>query len=89
MRSTRHSRAPALDRGAKRLVARPLRAEESSVVSGSLKELLDYYKGHAEDAKKLLTFGESKVDPALDPATLASWTMLTNELMNLDEALNK
>ena len=33
--------------------------------------------------------GESKADPALDPATLAAWTMLANELMNLDEVLNK
>ena len=38
---------------------------------------------------KLITVGESKPDPALDPATLAAWTMLANELMNLDEVLNK
>ena len=28
-------------------------------------------------------------DPKLDPATLAAWTMLANQLMNLDEVLNK
>ena len=33
--------------------------------------------------------GEAKSDAALDPPTLAAWTMLTNELMNLDEVLNK
>ena len=32
---------------------------------------------------------QSKADRALEPATLAAWTMLTNELMNLDEVLNK
>ena len=42
-----------------------------------------------DDAKKLIAVGESKADPALDAATLAAWTMLANELMNLDEVLNK
>ena len=38
---------------------------------------------------KLLAVGESKADPRLDAPTLAAWTMLANELMNLDEVLNK
>jgi hypothetical protein len=42
-----------------------------------------------DDAQKLIAEGESKADPKLEPATLAAWTMLANELMNLDEALNK
>jgi hypothetical protein len=33
--------------------------------------------------------GESKPDAKLDPSTLAAWTMLANELFNLDEVLNK
>ena len=41
------------------------------------------------DAKKLIAFGESKADAALDAAELAAWTMLVNQLMNLDEVLNK
>jgi len=78
-----------LDFLAKRLLARPFRPEETKVVRATLDDLLDFYKGHAEDAKKLLAFGESKVDPSLDAGTLAAWTMLANELMNLDEVLNK
>jgi hypothetical protein len=72
-----------------RLLARPLRAEERLVVQNSLNELLAHYKGHAEDAKKVITVGESKPDVSLDVPTLAAWTMLVNELMNLDEVLNK
>jgi hypothetical protein len=72
-----------------RLLARTLRPEERKVVQGTLDELLAYYKGHAEDAAKLLAFGESKADPNLHPATLAAWTMLANQLLNLDEVLNK
>lgn len=74
---------------AKRLLARPLRPEESTIVTASLKDLTAFYQGHVDDAKKLIAEGESKADASLDPSTLAAWTMLTNELMNLDEVLNK
>jgi Protein of unknown function (DUF1553)/Protein of unknown function (DUF1549)/Concanavalin A-like lectin/glucanases superfamily/Planctomycete cytochrome C len=73
----------------KRLLARPFRTEERKVIQMSLDSLLAYYRGHPEDSKKLLAVGESKADAALDVATLAAWTMLANELMNLDEVLNK
>ena len=72
-----------------RLLARTPREEERSVVEASLTELLSYYREHLEDAKKLLAFGESKRDESLDPTTHAAWTMLTNQMMNLDEVLNK
>ncbi len=78
-----------LDALARRLLARPFRTEELAVVRDSLAELLAHYKTHPEDAKKLIAVGESKADPNVDAATLAAWTMLVNELMNLDEVLNK
>jgi len=78
-----------LDVLAKRLLSRPLRAEETDVVQASLNHLLEYYRGHPEDAKKLLAVGESPADPALDAGALAAWTMLANQMMNLDEVLNK
>jgi mono/diheme cytochrome c family protein len=74
---------------ARRLLARPWRAEEQPVVLASLADLQAYYVAHLDDAKALLAVGEKPVDPALDPAELAAWTMLCNELMNLDEVLNK
>jgi hypothetical protein len=78
-----------LDLLAKRLLARPWRAEELPAVQASLADLQAFYQAHAEEAKQLVTVGESKADPALDVSTLAAWTMLANELMNLDEVLNK
>ncbi|MDR3632287.1 MAG: DUF1553 domain-containing protein [Isosphaeraceae bacterium] len=72
-----------------RLMARPLRAEESRIVQNSLGSLLAYYREHADDAKSLIGVGDSKADPSIDAPTLAAWTMVTNELMNLDEVLNK
>ena len=78
-----------LDALAKRLLARPLRPEEAKVVGGVLAELLAHYKAHPADAKKLLTVGESKADASLDEPMLAAWAMLANQMMNLDEVLNK
>ena len=78
-----------IDFMARSLLCRPLRNEEAAVVQSSLNDLLNYYKAHAEDAKKLIRVGESKPDPKSDPVTLAAWTMTANEMMNLDEVLNK
>jgi hypothetical protein len=78
-----------IDFMARRLLCRPLRTEEAKVVQASLSDLLAHYKAHAEDARKLLAVGETKMDASLDPTILAAWTMLANEMMNLDEVLNK
>jgi hypothetical protein len=72
-----------------RLLSRTLTAEEQSVAQATLGDLQAYYAAHADDAQQLVTVGESKADASIDVATLASWTMLANELMNLDEVLNK
>ena len=74
---------------ARRLLARPFRPEERKVVHASLSKLEAFYRSHPDEAARLIAVGESKPDPALDPPTLAAWTMLANELMNLDEFLNK
>ncbi len=74
---------------AKRVLARPLRANEIGIVKGTLKELLAEYEVKPAEAKKLIAFGDSKADPKLNPEALAAWTMLCNQLLNLDEVLNK
>jgi hypothetical protein len=74
---------------ARRLLARPLRPEECQVVRTSLERLLSYYHSHAEDSTRLLAVGELKSISTQEPAVVAAWTMLANELMNLDEVLNK
>ena len=73
---------------ARRLVARPLSPQEMPIVKQSLGDLQAYYGAHAEEAKQLITVGDSKPRHP-DAAQLAAWTMLTNELMNLDEVLCK
>jgi hypothetical protein len=78
-----------LDLLARRLLSRPLRAEEVKVVRAVLDDLLAHYKAHPEEAKKLIAVGESKSDAALDVSELAAWTKVANQMMNLDEVLNK
>ena len=73
----------------RRLIARPLRTEEQAIARASLADLLAYYQGHASDAKEVIQVGESKADASIETSRLAAWTIMTNELMNLDEVLNK
>jgi mono/diheme cytochrome c family protein len=78
-----------LDFLARRLLARPLRAEEVQSLTSTLDGLLTYYRLHAGAAERLLAVGDSQRDGRLDASAAAAWTVVTNELMNLDEVLNK
>ena len=78
-----------LDFMAQRLIARPLRPAERKVVTAGMKDLLAHYNQSPTDAEKLIAVGETPADPKLDRPTLAAYTMVANQLMNLDEVLNK
>jgi hypothetical protein len=77
-----------IDFVARRLLARPLDSGEQQIVAASLADLAAHYTAHPDDARLLLTVGESKHRTA-DLPRLAAWTMLVNQLMNLDEVLCK
>jgi cytochrome c553 len=74
---------------ADRLLARRLRPEELAIVRTSAQKFGEYYASQAEEAAKLITVGESKPDSSIPASELATWTMVANQLMNLDELLNK
>jgi hypothetical protein len=74
---------------AERLLARPFRAEELAIVRDSLENFEKHYTAEADEAKKLIAVGESKAEAKVPVPQLAAWTMVANELMNLDEVLNK
>ncbi|WP_437192020.1 DUF1553 domain-containing protein [Planctomicrobium sp. SH527] len=71
------------------LLSRDLQPAEMVIVLKSLESLRTNYDQSPEDAKKLIHFGVSPPDETIPATELAAWTMLTNELMNLDEMLNK
>jgi hypothetical protein len=77
-----------IDLIARRVLSRPFAAEELAIVKRSLSDLSAWYGEHAEEAKRLVAVGEAKPTTA-DPVQLAAWTMLTNQVMNLDEVLCK
>jgi hypothetical protein len=78
-----------IDFAARRVLCRPLSEKEAGVVARLLERLRGHYRAKPEDARALVAVGESKPDAALDPAELAAWTMVCNQLLNLDEVLNK
>ncbi|QEL20237.1 hypothetical protein PX52LOC_07329 [Limnoglobus roseus] len=74
---------------AKRLLARSLTEKELPIVRESFEALKKDFVEKPDEAKKLISFGERKADAAFPVAELAAWTMVSNELLNLDEVLNK
>jgi hypothetical protein len=74
---------------AQRLLARRLTPPELDIVRASAAKFAEHYTAHAEDAAKLIDVGDSPADANVPAAELAAWTMVANQLMNLDEVLNK
>ena len=73
----------------RRILSRDFRPDELTIILDSGQRLMEFYQSHPDEARELLSVGAAPVDPAMEPRELAAWTMLANELMNLDEALNK
>jgi hypothetical protein len=72
-----------------RLLARPLDKRESDILTQSYKDFLAYYAATPEDASKLLKVGETHADERLSQPKFAALTMVANEMLNLDETLEK
>lgn len=74
---------------ARQILARPLRAEEVRVVESVYADVFEHYKKTPADAEALVDVGDSEADAKLPRPELAAYTMVVNQLMNLDEVLNK
>jgi hypothetical protein len=72
-----------------RILARPMLPAELEIAQQNVTDLLAYYQAHPEAVDALLAVGRSAIDGKVDRSELAGWTMLVNELLNLDETLNK
>lgn len=71
------------------LISRDFNSDERSLALDSLARLRAFYLDHPEETQRVITVGASRPDPEIPAAELAAWTMLANQLMNLDEVLNK
>lgn len=71
------------------VLGRPMNEREQAIILEDKEAFLAYYQSRPDEAKALIAVGESKADDKLDVTELATWTMICNEVINLDEALNK
>ena len=74
---------------ARRVLSRDFTPDEQVILIASLVNLTREYEAAPEEAKKLIATGEFKADPALPAPELAAWTLIANQVLNMDEVLNK
>lgn len=74
---------------AQRLLCRPLTAQERSIVLRTWTEMRRHYEEHPEAAEALLGVGQSKPSGKVPATQLAAMTLVANQLLNMDEVLNK
>ncbi len=72
-----------------RLLSRRLDDEERKVVHASLATMMEIYRANPSDAKKLITTGAKPPPQDIDPAELAAWTIVTSQILNLDETITR
>jgi len=73
----------------RRLLGRRLEERELGIVRDAYQAFLRHYDSNPEDARKLVSQGESKPPENVSAVELAALTMVANQFMNLDEVLNK
>jgi len=64
-------------------------ASEKQVLLQLLNEQRKVYRSRPADAVKTLSIGESPRDKTIDPVEHASWTIVCNLILNLDETLTQ
>ena len=69
--------------------AREPKPSEAALLLETLQVHAEEFKADPEAAKALISVGESKPDEKLDAVEVATWTMIANLILNLDEVLNK
>ena len=74
---------------ARRVLSRDFTPDEQVILIASLINLTKEYEAAPGEAEKLITTGETKPDSSLPAPELAAWTLLANQVLNMDEALNK
>ena len=71
------------------VLARSPSERETGIVLQALARQRELFATTPEQAKQALTVGESTPNPALDPLDFASWTLVANLVLNLDETVNR
>ena len=78
-----------LDFVARRVLARSLNEQEQAVLLADKEAFLQHFQSKPDDAMNLTAVGESDSVKEMNVSELAAWTIVCNQVMNLDETLNK
>lgn len=71
------------------VLGREFQPAEREILRRSHRKFLSFYDSNPAEAAKLLAVGASPRDESLNAVELAALTMVANQVLNLDEALNK
>jgi len=75
--------------GYKRATARPIADADLKILVKGWNTRLQRFKANPEDAKNVISHGDSKPDASLDPAELAAYTTTAEVLLNLDRVVTR
>jgi len=78
-----------IDAMARRVLQRPLSDQERTILAASVQPLVAYYAANPDDANALIAVGETPASATIDASELAAYTMLANQLLNVDETITK
>jgi len=71
------------------LLNRELSTSEIEIVNQTFDFSYEKFKAAPDKAVALISVGESKAPAELDPVQLAAWSIIANQILNMDETLNK
>ena len=71
------------------LLSRTMSNNEFKVIKLTFDRAMERFTASPEAAQKLITVGESKPNPSLPASELAAWSIVANQILNMDETLNK
>ena len=78
-----------IDAGFQRSVSRPASSEEQNILGRVLEVAKHRFGTNPSNAQAFNATGATAPDGSLDPAELASWTIVASTLLNLDETISK
>lgn len=78
-----------IDTGFQRSVSRPASPEEQNILGQVLEAAKHRFNANPSNAQDFNATGATAPDASIDPAELASWTIVASTLLNLDETISK
>jgi hypothetical protein len=78
-----------IDWAVRRALSRAPTQDELTVLADLHERHRRYYLGNVEEARKLLTVGETPAPQDIDAAELAAWTSVARTILNLHETITR